>query len=132
MACFKTFFLLALLATEFTDLGIIYNFKLGEMSPTGDQENPDTISNAALYTIMILMMLFGSANTLVMKAQDDFATDGINVHGKPAHFIHPYFQCFNMFLGELCCLIPFFLKKLYYRRKLHQGVDANLKGQLDD
>jgi len=31
------------------------------------EEKEEQISNALLYTIMILMMLFGTANTLVLK-----------------------------------------------------------------
>lgn len=79
------------------------------MSPKGDEQ--EGISNASLYTIMVLMMAFGSANTLVMKAQDDFVVEGYNRNGDRRQFTHPYFQCFNMFCGELCCLFVYFIKK---------------------
>ena len=39
----------------------------------GDQE--DNISTCTLYCIMAAMMLFGTCNTIVMKAQDDMVND---------------------------------------------------------
>ena len=47
------------------------------------QEKEDTISKGLLYTIMILMMLFGTANTIVMKYQDDFHVGGLDKDGNP-------------------------------------------------
>lgn len=79
-------------------------------------DDKDEISKALLYTIMILMMLFGTANTIVMKYQDDFVV-GENPDGSERVFTHPYFQCANMFLGELCCLFVFFGKRMYLRVK---------------
>ena len=75
------------------------------------------ISPVALYSIMALMLIFGTCNTLVMKAQDnvvvgtwvDPADPDQKVQDKL--FTHPYFQCANMFVGELMCLFVYFGKK---------------------
>ena len=89
------------------------------------EEKEEQISNALLYTIMILMMLFGTANTLVLKYQDDFHVGGLGKDGKPKQFVHPYFQCANMFLGEFCCLFVYFGKKFYLKSKAKQSDESD-------
>lgn len=41
------------------------------------------------------------------------------------NFTHPYFQCANMFLGELCCFIPYILKKLCFSSKKKTEEDED-------
>lgn len=65
----------------------------------------DKISKGALYTIMGFMLIFGAANTLVMKYMDDAIVDG-----DKKTFRHPFFQCSLMFFGEFCCLGVYFIK----------------------
>lgn len=77
----------------------------------------DVLPDWQLYVLMILMLCFGTANTLVMKYQDQYEVekeDGGSTSGK---FTHPYFQCANMFVGELCCLIVYFSKKFWAKRR---------------
>jgi hypothetical protein len=64
---------------------------------------------------MMLMMLFGTANTLILKYQDDFEVGGKDKNGDPKLFNHPYFQTANMFLGEFCCLFVYAIKRAYIR-----------------
>ena len=49
----------------------------------------DTISNFTLYALMVGMLLFGTANTVIMKKQDDFVTS--TKEGAELVFAHPYF-----------------------------------------
>ena len=50
------------------------------------------------------MLIFGAANTLVMKYMDN------TVVGNGQVFNHPYFQGIIMFAGELMCLFVYFIK----------------------
>jgi hypothetical protein len=69
---------------------------------------PDIISPTGLYLIMTGMLVFGSANTLVLKWQDETISD---CNG----FTHPYFQGMVMFLGEFFCWVFFFCKKIFFK-----------------
>ena len=71
-----------------------------------DQQH--TIPNYQLYTIMLLMLIFGTCNTIVMKWQDEVIVD--DTTDPPTKFTHPYFQCANMFVGELMCLVVYGIK----------------------
>lgn len=67
---------------------------------------------------MLSMLIFGTANTVVMKAQDDTCVnkdeDG-NCKDKVV-FNHPYFQTANMFVGEMSCLLVYVIKKYAFKR----------------
>lgn len=52
---------------------------------------------------MVLILIFGSLNTIVIKSMDQVVTP----NGK---FNHPYFQSLIMFMGELICLPIYLLK----------------------
>lgn len=54
----------------------------------GEQKNE--IPNWQLYCIMLLMLATGTANTLVMKMQDEVVV-GKKADGKDLTFTHPYF-----------------------------------------
>lgn len=70
------------------------------------------IENYKLYTIMIMMLIFGTCNTLVMKWQDEIEVGPVDPITKKAPvFTHPYFQCANMFIGEFMCLFVFLGRK---------------------
>lgn len=72
----------------------------------------NTVSNAKLYTIMVMMLLFGAYDTIVLKAQDkveiEVLVDGVLIKEE---YTHPYFQCLVMFSGQALCLIIYFSKK---------------------
>ena len=72
------------------------------------------ISPVVLYSIMIGMLLTGTANTLVLKYMDETVSLG-------EKFTHPYLQCLIMFTGELSCLGLFGLKPLYFNQKKAKG-----------
>lgn len=78
-----------------------------------------TISNARLYIIMLIMLVSGSCNTIVMKAQDKVEVGAIPGYipedGKPNVYKHAYFQSANTFVGEFSCLIVWMIKRLYAR-----------------
>ena len=69
----------------------------------------DELPDWQLYGLMIAMLAFGTANTLVMKYQDEFKV--ASPESTSGKFTHPYFQCANMFVGELMCLFVYFIKK---------------------
>ena len=84
------------------------------------------ISQCGLYTIMLLMMLFGTLNTVVLKLMDETEVEGgvlvenSNGEFKPKVYNHPFFQGFNMFLGELMCLFVYFIKKQVTHKKTEE------------
>lgn len=62
------------------------------------------------YTVMLGMLLFGTANILIQDAQLKTESDN-NL------FTHPYMQCAFMFVGELSVFIAYGGKKFLYARK---------------
>ena len=62
---------------------------------------------------MVAMLAFGTANTVLMKMQDEVVV-GTDSDGKPKKFTHPYFQCAIMFVGELFCLVLYAFKKTLF------------------
>jgi len=62
------------------------------------------------YTVMLGMLLFGTANILIQDAQLKTTSDG-NL------FTHPYLQCSIMFLGELSVFMVYGGKKIMLARK---------------
>lgn len=84
----------------------------------------DSLPDWQLYVLMLLMLAFGTANTLVMKYQDEYKVPTVEQGGSSTtgKFTHPYFQCANMFVGELCCLFVYFLKKWWNNRKMTSAI----------
>ena len=64
---------------------------------------------------MMLMLAFGTCNTIVMKVQDETVVGEAN--GKVKVFNHPFFQAANMFVGELMCLFVYFLRRAFTKSK---------------
>ena len=62
------------------------------------------------YTVMLGMLIFGTANILIQDAQLKTKSDG-------NYFTHPYMQCAFMFVGELSVWIAYGGKKFMYARK---------------
>lgn len=73
-----------------------------------------------LYLVMILMLVFGTCNTIVMKLQDQVVV-GKDKDGKDIQFTHPYFQCANMFIGEFCCLFVFLIRRALNKKQADDG-----------
>ena len=74
---------------------------------------------------MLIMLVSGSCNTIVMKAQDKVEVAPIKGavadegdHGK-FYYRHPYFQSANTFAGEFTCLVVWGCKMAFnfYTRK---------------
>ncbi|XP_044025972.1 solute carrier family 35 member F6 [Siniperca chuatsi] len=62
-----------------------------------------------------LMLTTGSINTLSAKWADMFSAKGC--HDDPKHmFSHPFVQAVGMFLGELSCLVVFYILLCHDRR----------------
>ncbi|XP_051954089.1 solute carrier family 35 member F6-like [Xyrauchen texanus] len=69
-----------------------------------------------------LMLTTGSLNTLSAKWADLFSAPGC--HGTPKHnFSHPFVQAVGMFLGELSCLVVFYILLCHDRRKPEPTMD---------
>ena len=78
-----------------------------------------SVGKCFVYSVMLGMLLSGSANTLVQKYQDQSVSAG-NL------FTHPYFQTLIMFTGELTVFGAYGLKKLWMNSKAKQTGDASL------
>ena len=75
------------------------------------------ISKGTLYLLMFFMLIFGAANTLVMKYMDDSVTIPGKTPEEDVKFNHPYFQGAIMFLGEFLCLGAYFVKTMIFKKK---------------
>ena len=67
-----------------------------------------------LYSVMLGMLIFGTANILIQDAQLKTFSDG-------NAFTHPYMQCSFMFMGELSVFIVYGGKKYM----LHRASKSN-------
>ena len=63
-----------------------------------------------LYSVMLGMLIFGTANILIQDAQLKTSGDG-------NYFTHPYMQCSFMFLGELSVFLVYGAKKFMLQRQ---------------
>ena len=79
-------------------------------NPDAGPAKPKT-SNVFLYSVMLGMLLTGSANTLIQKYQNDTISKG-------NYFTHPYFQTAIMFAGELSVFIAYGVKKYWIKRQV--------------
>ena len=66
------------------------------------------------YTVMLGMLIFGTANILIQDAQLKTKADG-------NYFTHPYMQCAFMFVGELSVFLAYGGKKFMYARKQREN-----------
>ena len=82
-----------------------------------------------LYSLMMAMLLTGSANTILMKVQDGTEAPAPN-SGFPTDqtFNQPYVQCAVMFVGETLCLLIYGIKTLVNSKKKKYLPDA---GEVD-
>ena len=70
----------------------------------------EEVSKVFLYSVMIGMLVTGSANTLLQSYQNQTCAYG-------NFFTHPYFQTLIMFSGELSVFLAYGVKKWYYAKK---------------
>jgi drug/metabolite transporter (DMT)-like permease len=90
-----------------------------------EERKNDKLVGLALYMVMLGMLLSGSANTILMKVQN-------NTNGKDnIPFNHPFVQCAIMFVGELFCLGAYFAKYLYNKRQEKIDVETPATPQGD-
>ena len=82
-------------------------------------EEKSSVSKCFVYSVMIGMLLSGSANTLVQKYQDQSVAAG-NL------FTHPYFQTLIMFTGELTVFGVYGIKKMWMKSQAQKTGDAAL------
>ena len=79
---------------------------------------------------MMLMLIFGTCNTIVMKLQDEIVVspkdDPSNTSGKDLKFNHPFFQCANMFVGELMCLFAYGIKLAFFKKNTEDEEEENM------
>jgi len=59
------------------------------------------------YAFAGMMLVFGSFNTLSVKWADTMTSE--NSDGKTVHFTHPFLQACGMFLGEMMCMVAFWI-----------------------
>ena len=69
----------------------------------------DQGSKVFMYSMMVGMLISGSANTLIQKYQNETEALG-------NYFTHPYFQTAIMFAGELSVFIAYGIKKWWMKR----------------
>ena len=85
---------------------------------TNQPENRESkLVGLPLYMIMLGMLISGSANTILMKVQNN--TDGLI-----GPFNHPYLQCAIMFVGEFLCMIVYLAKTFYLKKTEKIDLDA--------
>ena len=63
-----------------------------------------------------MMLIFGSFNTLSVKWADTMTSESVDGTKRP--FNHPFLQATGMFLGEMLCMLAFWLVK--YRASRQQ------------
>lgn len=69
------------------------------------------VSKVFLYSIMMGMLVFGTANTIFGKYIDiQQAPAESNVPGRCFNFSHPYLQTTVMFAGEFLCFVHLAVK----------------------
>jgi len=61
------------------------------------------------------MLVTGSINTISVKWADKMKS--LNTAGDTVHFKHPFLQACGMFLGEMSCMVAFYILKWIRKRK---------------
>lgn len=66
-------------------------------------------------SLALLMLITGSINTLSVKWADTMTSESTD--GKQHPFRHPFLQACGMFVGEMLCMVAFYIVKWYRRRR---------------
>jgi len=64
------------------------------------------------------MLITGSINTLSVKYADKLKSE--NTVGELTYFNHPFLQACGMFLGEMMCMVAFYVVRFYKKRRREQ------------
>ena len=67
-----------------------------------------------------MMLLFGSFNTLSVKWADTMTSESVDGTKRP--FNHPFLQATGMFLGEMMCMLAFWVVR--YRASRQQQTSS--------
>merc|ERR1719507_2575834 len=62
-----------------------------------------------------MMLVFGSFNTLSVKWADTMKSESVD--GTMQHFNHPFLQACGMFLGEMLCMVAFWVSACWRQRR---------------
>ncbi|XP_063850491.1 solute carrier family 35 member F6-like isoform X2 [Scylla paramamosain] len=73
--------------------------------------------------LALMMVVTGSINTLSTKWADEI--EAVNSAGEKAHFVHPYFQTEGMFIGEMLCMLAFYIMRCMERRQRREQVEMS-------
>ncbi|KAL7633135.1 UNVERIFIED_CONTAM: hypothetical protein RMT77_016505 [Armadillidium vulgare] len=73
--------------------------------------------------LALLLIVTGSINTLSTKWADNQVS--VNSIGQATQFNHPFFQADGMFLGEMSCIVVFYISRWYIRRKQRERVELS-------
>ncbi|XP_050692656.1 solute carrier family 35 member F6-like isoform X1 [Eriocheir sinensis] len=73
--------------------------------------------------LAVLLVVTGSINTLSTKWADEIEAE--NSAGEVTHFVHPYFQTEGMFIGEMLCMLTFYIMRCYERRQRRDNVEMS-------
>nr|XP_053646127.1 solute carrier family 35 member F6-like isoform X1 [Cherax quadricarinatus] len=66
------------------------------------------------FILAFVMVITGSINTLSAKWAD--LIQSVNREGNKVAFNHPFFQADTMFMGEMLCMVTFYLQLALFRR----------------
>jgi len=72
--------------------------------------------------LALLMLITGSINTLSVKWADKMTSE--NTAGKKVNFNHPFLQACGMFLGEMLCMVAYYIVKAYKKRRNRHNIEA--------
>jgi drug/metabolite transporter (DMT)-like permease len=87
------------------------------------RENKQSSSKAYMYLLMIILTLTGSLNTILMKLEGTTISLGVPYN-------HPWFITFCMFLGEMQCMIGFWI--ISYKQKNQQPLISREEDEYSD
>lgn len=71
--------------------------------------------------LAFMMVITGSINTLSTKVADEMEAE--NSAHKVVPFTHPYFQTEGMFIGEMLCMLTFYIIQCCARRRQQEQVE---------
>lgn len=77
--------------------------------------------------LAFIMVLTGSINTLSTKWADTMKASHSN--GEEDNFNHPFFQADGMFLGEILCMLTFYILRCISRRQRQEQVEMSPSSQ---
>jgi len=80
--------------------------------------------------LALLMLITGSINTLSVKWADTMKSESTD--GKLRPFVHPFLQACGMFIGEMSCMIAFFIVRWYNRRKARRQAESRSREEPEE